>query len=272
MIYRRVPIVSSPSGGFLFALVVEGTNALQVGVGHESASGLNISHITTLNLKPAFAYEYADQIEAGGIELKTARLAPLFNDNETLLVVSAPRQFVNGALIPDAPEDHDDLSDEQRDYRTANKRLAQAMREVHDEAWGNPRDWDVEVIPLDKGRCGWIAYDSVIDKIRIGIGFYAEDGTHVLGDQSFSVGQRLAGDFAADCYTNVTPLLFFSKPPRWPEGMSHIVGHANKQKIAIAFLKLADEVWRGKVQTTGRRPLTAEEIERVNGGVGAPAS
>lgn len=273
---RRIPLYSKPEGAFAYVLITDETKSLQIGLGHESKSGLNLTHIMAYNIKPGFVYEVADAIEKGtfegnGLILKTGRLGDFFDGAARLAVTQAllqrPIAQHNGASAARLPVggQPDGLA-EARDGPPLAVQIAAAMREIHDEVWGNPRDWCVEMEPFGDGRLAWIAYDSTIDKIRIGIGYYDDTNFACLGDQSFAIGARMAGDFAVDCWTSPKPLLFYALPPRWPKQLSQIVGHGNKQKVAKLFLKLADEVWPGKVQTTDRRPLTQEEILSLNGG------
>lgn len=243
MIYRRIPLKSSPSGAFAYVLAMsEDATSIQIGVGHESISGLNLTHYPTFHIKAKFAHEVADKIERDGVALKTGRLAEMFHDAQTLDYL--PSAYARGSIT---------------------QRIAQAVREVHDEAWGHPADWDVRLTSLLDGRLIWIAYDSTIDKIRIGIGYYDEGNNGVLGDESFAIGKRFAGDFAADLFTKPNPLLFFAKPARWPLDFSPIVGLSNKKRLAVDFLRLADEVW-GPVKATERRALTDAEIAALNAG------
>ncbi|AFU87293.1 hypothetical protein CcrSwift_gp122 [Caulobacter phage CcrSwift] len=253
---RRVAYPTRPSGGFLYALVTSETHSIQIGLGHESASGLNVSHVMTLNLKPGFAYEIADRIEREGFSFKAGRLAEHFGVDKTLEIEPGSFLVVGDSVSP----------------KTITGMLADAIREAHDAVWGHPQDWEIENVPLGDGRCLWLAYDSEIDKIRLGIGYYDENNIAMLGDQSFAVGKRQAGDFAVDVWTRPGLMYFYALPPRWPEGLQRAIGHTDKQKLAKAFLKLADVIWRGEVKTTGRRPLSDEEIEAMHARLQRPAA
>ncbi|AFU86604.1 hypothetical protein D869_gp310 [Caulobacter phage CcrRogue] len=247
LVSRRVPFPTRPKGGFLYALVTDETQSIQIGLGHESASGLNVTHVMTFNLKPGFAYEVADKIEREGFSFKAGKLAPLFGVDKTL-DLTTDDMFVAGG-----------------EMKSVTSLLAEAIRMAHDAVWGHPEDWKVDEVSLGDGRLIWLAYDSAIDKIRLGIGYYDDTNTAILGDQSFSVNQRMAGDFVVDAYTKPGVMFFYALPPRWPLSMARHIGHENKQKVAKAFLKMADRVWRGEVKTTGRRLLTDAEIAAANG-------
>ncbi|AXQ68320.1 hypothetical protein HOT99_gp297 [Caulobacter phage CcrBL10] len=263
LVSRRVPMDTSPKGGFLYALVTDETQSIQIGVGHESPTGLNMTHVMTMNLKPGFAYEIADQIEREGIRLKTGRLAPMFNGLEAFdLSGEGPGMayYLEGTDAEGRPTR--ELIKPAPMKRTL---LAEAIRMAHDAVWGHPEDWKVDEVSLGDGRLIWLAYDSAIDKIRLGIGYYDDTNTAILGDQSFSVNKRMAGDFVVDAYTKPGVMFFYALPPRWPLSMVRHIGHENKQKVAKAFLKMADRVWRGEVKTTGRRLLTDAEIAAANG-------
>uniref|UniRef100_A0AB74UGU0 Uncharacterized protein n=1 Tax=Caulobacter phage BL57 TaxID=3348355 RepID=A0AB74UGU0_9VIRU len=248
LVSRRVFYPTRPKGGFLYALVTTETNSIQVGLGHESVSGLNVTHVMTMNLKPGFAYEVADQIEREGFVFKAGKLAPFFGVDKTLEI--NPHMFIN-----------------LEGTQTITKLLAEAIRMAHDEVWGHPLDWEVEKVDLGDGRCVWLSYDGTIDKIRIGLGYYDDTNTAILGDQSFAIGKRAAGDFAVDTWTRPGLLNFFALPPRWPHTFKRFIAHTDKQNVAKAFLKLADKVWRGEVRTTDRRPLSDAEVKKLEAGL-----
>ncbi len=219
MIYRRMPLLSQPSGGFAYALHHEGSNFIQVGVGYESPNGLQLTHVATDNIHQFHIIQLANAISADGAQsgFVTGKLAAFFDDAE--FVALQPAQL---------------------------KRFAGLLREVYGEAWGHDLDFQPQFVDLEDGeRFVWLMYGSDIDKIRLGIGFTDEAEQRHLGDHSYAIGCPHAASYAIEQFVGVSSL-YYAKPPGWLTRDTMVNG-PDSRAVGIAFLKLADQVWPGKV-------------------------
>lgn len=220
MIYRRLPLLSLPSGGFGYALAYEDQNFIQVGLGFESPNGLQLTHVATFNMHHLEAHAIADMIEqsaeAGETGLIAGKLSPYFADAEVV-------QLNPGQM----------------------RRMAQMIREVHNEVWDHPKDFELQVCDFENGRFVWLMYGSDIDKVRLGVGFIDEFGDRHIAGHSYAIGKDFAGAFAVSQWRGER-LMWYAKPPGW-QGRRAFTDETEARHIAVAFLKLADQVWPGEV-------------------------
>jgi hypothetical protein len=217
LIYRRVPLETHPKGGFLFALHFADSNCVQYGLGYESANGLQRRHVATEEVHQYHVHETADLIENSaevGVSFKRGPLDEMFPAN----------------IPPDAI-----------------RALAQAMREVHDEAWGHPLSWEPIEVSLNDGRFIWLAYDSDADRVRLGIGYYDEQNEGVYADNSYMFSPLSVADWACQMFSG-DAFFCYVKPPRWNSFNfdSYVCGDAAR-RVAIELIRLADAVWPGRV-------------------------
>ncbi|UTC29913.1 hypothetical protein BAJUN_03070 [Bajunvirus bajun] len=245
MLYKRIPIQSQPSGAFIYLMHPDAANYIQIGVGHESANGLQLTHVDGAKVHQLVCDEMADGIEMSGFAVKTGRLAALFLDCETLTF--AAQEKVLGAVIEQSPQ--------------IAQKVAEALRAMHFEAWGHPMDWDIKIASLGDGRLFWLAYDSGINKIRIGLGYHDHEGAGQLGDHAYAINQQYAAEFATDLWTNPQAIHFFGRPARWPSELNAWVGPEGKRLLAKELVRLADKVWKGDLPCP--RVLTAAERKNL---------
>lgn len=219
MIYRRLPLLSQPSGGFAYVLAFEGANFVQIGLGYESTNGLQVTHVKSCNLHHTTVEDFAKLCEADGANsgLYAGKLAPYFADAE--IVTLNPSQM---------------------------KDIAGFAREVRKLAFGHPLDFEPFFVDLCNGRFVWMMYGSDIDKVRLGIGFIDEFGDRHIGEHSYAIDMRFAAEFAAQAYLGQTTI-FYTKPPGWRDRDARVAGLEAKE-MAIGFLKLADQAWPGEVK------------------------
>lgn len=223
MIYRRLPLLSQPSGGFAYVLAFEDQNFIQVGLGHESPNGLQLVHVATFNMHHMEARAVADAVEAsagaGETGLIAGKLSGYFGDAE-LVTLQAGQM----------------------------RRIAQMIREVHGQLWDHPKDFELQACDFDNGRFVWLMYGSDIDKIRLGIGFIDEMGDRHIGQHSYAIGKDWAAAFVVSQHQGVK-LNWYAKPPGWRDRRWWTAGDEARH-IAVAFLRLADQVWPGEVGRT----------------------
>jgi hypothetical protein len=247
--YERVSIQPARQGAlFLYVCHFVETNHLQVGFGMESRSGLQVRHIAGPLVHQFHSYPLTDWLRRGGRIMLTdeplGRIHPFSSTLDIDLVGMLPQVEVMPLSANQyLPHIDDPLVD-----RMVLKRFADAIERVHIKAWGHPRDWDVRHHELRDGRFVWMAYDSTISKIRIGIGFHDQNNEKVYGDHTYAVAKREVVAFTTfHHYYLDAPIQFMGVPARWPHELSVFLTGPDKQAFARTLVKLADEVWPGEV-------------------------
>lgn len=246
-VYRRISITSRPSGGFIYVLHIPDTNYVEFGLGWESKNRLQRKHVATDNIHQLSVHEVATKIQREGINLKLGSLAQILTgDPDAQEYFLAPKE-------PDVEdEDSGKNSDDIISFSTFpghhdSGGLAKAVREVHDDAWGNPLAWEPQIVSLGDGRVVWVMYDDDSGKIRLGIGMIDAANEPVLGDNSYILPKDFIAEFVSRIWTGKV-IFFFSVPPRWPFEFDRAVDNpTNLRQIAATILKLADEVWPGEI-------------------------
>jgi len=218
--YQRVPLNQTL---FLYAAHFQGANYVQIGIGSESINGLQMTHISSDNIHHFHVHEEAERIVKEGYHFKTGKLAPYFND--------APDVEVEAGM-------------------TLARRLGEIMKKVHDDVWGEPYEWEPIVAELNDKRLIWAAYDAVVSKIKIGIGFIDDHGQQVFGPPSFAVGRGFVAEFVKNRWIGRKPLIFFAKPPRWPCESSNYLGEQGSKAVAKMVVALSDRIWPGELPET----------------------
>jgi hypothetical protein len=247
--YERVNIQSTTQAAlFLYACHYVETNHLQVGFGMESRSGLQVRHIAGPLVHEFHTYSLTSWLRRSGRIMLTdeplGRIHPfsstMDSDLPTLLSLADVMPLAANQFLPHL--------DDPLIERKVLRRLADAIERVHIKAWGHPRDWDVRHYECNDGRFVWMAYDSTIDKIRMGMGFHDAQNDKVYGEHTYAIAKREAPVFTAFHFQFIdAPLQFMALPPRWPSELSVFLHGEVKQGFATTFLKLADEVWPGEV-------------------------
>lgn len=239
LIYRRLPLKTSPAGGFAYVLHIPDTNYVEWGLGWESANALQRKHVATETVHELNCYDESNKF-AWGRMVK-------FKVGGSLSEIFAGWAEAEEVIISDAhPSPDGDLAAHTKTTNVS-QWLAEAIREVHDEAWGNPAAWEPDIVSLGDGRCVWAMYDDDADRIRVGIGMYDEANEPVLGDNSYIIGKDFAAEFVVKVYQGQA-LFFFSVPPRYPHEFDKVVdNYANLKTLAKAVLSLADKVWPGEI-------------------------
>lgn len=230
MLYRRVPLKTFPQGGFAYALVHEGSNYIEIGLGHESVNGLQLTHVPGEKLHHSWAVSRLDEARKAGYNgLPVGRLREHFGVTEgDLYAMSDPAFDV----------------------------LAGHVKELRDEVWGHPLDWNPVRLDLCDGRFVWLMYGSEVDKIRIGLGFYDERNEPVMGEAAYAIPKSYAAEFACEKFLSkgITP--FFATPINWPRQMDRFVSGDDNAAMAVLLIRMADEVWPGQVNAPAE-PLPA---------------
>jgi hypothetical protein len=228
LIIERIPIRTNPHGGFIYALHIPDTNHVVFGLGYRSMHGLQISHIPTSNVHQFHVHEAADKIREEGIALKLGKLAELFTADP-----DAKTYRIEG-----------DLADE----------FADAIVRVHNEAWGDPNAWEPFTVPLADGRVVWVMYDDASDRIRMGLGYIAENDEPELGQANFMLSSLTVSEFAAATYRG-RAIIFYTVPTRAPSYFDRYVSHiSDLRAVAGELMKLAESVWGDDVE-----PLQIQE-------------
>lgn len=239
-IVERMPIDSTPTGGFAYVLYFEAGNCLFLGMGHESRNGLQLAHVPGPQVHAVYCHEVADNIEANGILLPTARLAAFFEEQE---------QFPIGA---------NGLNPQQAKW------FADLIRKVHDRIWGHPLDWEPTFVDFADGRFVWVAYGEDVGKIRVGIGFFNDSQERILGDACYMIPLHYVAEFVTEAFMRPVGMYYFAKPPRWPAGWDTTTDDVQTRRVMREVLKLADKVWPGEVEKHVSRKLTPEEIAQMH--------
>lgn len=208
---------------FLYVLHFENANYLQLGVGYESTSGLQKSHLPGAPVHAAHVLELVETMRASGaVQADPGRFAPLFGD---------PR--VEGVVVD---------------------RFAAAVARVHTQAFGHPLDWEVVHAELLDGRFAWLAYDQELDKIRIGMGHHDASNNKVYGEHAYATGAMQSAEFACKLAADDKPLRMMGMHSSYmAAGMSPVLGEDEKATLAVHLIRLADRVWPGRVQLPASR-------------------
>ncbi|UTC29051.1 hypothetical protein MARCHEWKA_05420 [Brevundimonas phage vB_BpoS-Marchewka] len=252
--YERTPLkATGASRLFLYALHQDENNSLHIGFGMESVNELQRAHILGPQVHEyhvsAFVDWLASRDPVDGLLLREqveGKRHPLSSAGQTVaeyralldrtpcLELSAGRFMPLVATIK------------------AIGRLApfaQAVDRCRIDAFGHPLDWDTQHLDLPDGRFCWMAYDSEIEKIRLGMGYHDGDNEKLYGLHSYAVGLHQVAGFAASEFAAAERTLpFMGLPPRWPETMSPFVNGKDKKLVIGALLRLADRVWPGQVE------------------------
>lgn len=233
---------------FLYAAHFVEANHLQIGVGIESSSGLQKNHVVGPCVHELHTYLLTDWLRERGQPLITDEPLGRIHPFSSTMDVDLMRVLHNSEVMPLSADRYLPMIDEPLISGKLSREFADLIERVHIKAWGHPRDWDMRHHELNDGRFIWMAYDSDIRKIRVGMGFHNEDNVKQYGVHTYAVGQREAAGFAAFHYYYLdAPLQFMGQPPRWPSQLSHFLVGEPKQRFTGTFLKLADEVWPGAV-------------------------
>ncbi len=222
LVFKRISVETFPGGGFIYVLHFVDSNFIQIGLGHESKNGLQLSHILSQNTHHLHAYETANWFEsAPHPRLILGKLAEIFTG--------------------DVERTYLDLTKDQA------KSLATSIRKLHDDVWGNPHAWEPNIISLCDGRVVWCCYDDDSDRIRLGIGMVTESNETCLGDNSFMLSKQGIAEFVTDIYRG-RAIHFFVTPPRWPHAYPKWVSELHDlRSIAAEMIRLADKVWPGQI-------------------------
>lgn len=247
--YERVPVQQAKQASlFLFVCHTVEANHLQIGFGMESRSGLQKSHIAGPLIHEFHTLAFADWLRLKGRIYLTGEKLPRLHPFTSSMGIDLPALLdVADAMPLSADRFMPFIIDELVD-RAVTERFAEAIERVHIKCWGHPRDWDVQHVELNDGRFVWMAYDSDIDKIRVGLGFHSETNDKQYGLHTYAISLREVAEFSAFHFHYLdAPLQFMGQPPRWPSQLSHFLVGEPKQRFTGTFLKLADEVWPGAV-------------------------
>lgn len=252
--YQRTPLKASGANHlFLYALHQDENNSLHIGFGMESINELQRAHITGPQVHEyhvtAFVEWLATRDPVDGLLLREAiegKRHPLSSAGQTvaqyrdLLAQTPCLELAVGRYMPLVAT------------IKAIGRLdafSQAVDRCRIDAFGHPLDWDVQHVDLPDGRFCWMAYDSEIEKVRLGMGFHDDGNDKMYGLHTYAVGLTEVGAFAASEFAGAERALpFMGLPPRWPTTMSPFIAGKDKKQVIGALVRLADRVWPGQVE------------------------
>jgi hypothetical protein len=247
--YERVVIQAGAKASlFLYACHYVETNHLQIGFGMETKSGLQMNHVAGPLLHELHTYLLTDWLRHGGRIMLTDQPLGRIHPFSSTMDVDLGIRLRSSEVVPLSAGRFLPMVAEEFVEEPVMRRFADAIERAHIKAWGHPRDWDVRHYECKDGRFVWMAYDSTIGKIRIGMGFHNDQNDKTYGLHTYAVSKREAPSFAAFHFQYLdAPLQFMGLPPRWPTALSPFLTGSAKQGFATEFLKLADEVWPGEV-------------------------
>lgn len=252
--YQRTPLKATGSSRlFLYALHQDDNNSLHIGFGMESTNELQRAHITGPQVHEyhvtAFVEWLARRDPVDGLLLREeieGKRHPLSSAGQTvaqyreLLDQTPCLELAVGRYMPLVAT------------IKAIGRLdafSQAVDRCRIDAFGHPLDWDVQHLDLPDGRFVWMAYDSEIAKVRMGMGFHDEANAKMYGLHTYAVGVKDVAPFAASEIGGIERSLpFMGLPPRWPSTMSPFLAGAEKKTVINALVRFADRVWPGQVE------------------------
>lgn len=252
--YERTPLKATGATRlFLYALHQDESNSLHIGFGMESLNELQRAHILGPQVHEyhvtAFVEWLASRDPVDGLLLREAldgKRHPLSSAGQTvsqyrdLLAQTPCLELAVGRFLPLVAT-----------IRAIDRLapFAQAVDRCRISAFGHPLDWDTRHVDLPDGRFCWMAYDSEIEKVRLGMGYHNAENEKLYGLHTYAVGLQQIGAFAATEFeTDERPLPFMALPPRWPDTMSPFITGKDKKRVIGALVRLADRVWPGQVE------------------------
>ncbi len=241
--YERVPLhgATRHSEVFLYVLHYKNANHLQIGFGMESLNGLNVAHVFGPNVHEFHIPALLDWCRQGVFHLVLEDEYKGRHPFSSEMTVDLVKRLAEDPVLPLVSGRYSNLVREHVGNATV---LVPAIQRARDAVWGHPADWDIRPVSLADGRVMWIAYDSEIDKIRCGIGYFDASNAPVYGDPCYAVGKMECEKWVAWHFLyKDAPLEFFGRPSGWPVGFEMMLYDIKKQTFMVEFLKLADEIW-----------------------------
>lgn len=249
--YEKTLIKGGPTQMFLFALHLEDSNVLQIGVGVESSNALQRAHLTGPLVHEAHVTPFVEWVKGldpfDGLllcEKVEGKRHPLNSLGQTvgeyaaLLAETPCLELGVGRYLPLAATVSTGRLDD----------FAKTIERARVKAFGHPLTWDTQHVELRDGRFIWLAYDDDIDKIRFGMGYHNAENEKQYGLHTYAVGSRDLGGFVAHHFMLLdAPMQFMGLPPRWPETCSPFLFGPLKQRVMTQLLKLGDRIWPSKI-------------------------
>lgn len=252
--YERTPL---KAGGtthlFLYALHLLDNNSLHVGFGMESSNELQRAHITGPQVHEFHLPAFVEWLEArdpvDGLLLREeldGKRHPLSSAGQTvdeyraLLDQTPCLELAVGRYLPLVAT-----------IKAVGRVgvFAHAVHRCGVAAFGHPLDWDVQHVDLPDGRFCWMAFDSEINKIRLGMGYHGAENNKLYGLHTYALAVNEIAGFATTQFTDAERALpFVGLPPRWPDTMARFVAERDKKLVVGALVRLADRVWPGQVE------------------------
>lgn len=234
---------------FLYVAHFNEANHLQIGFGVESASGLQRTHIAGPQVHELHVKLMADWLRRHGTPLLVEdNPGPRGHPFSSTMNIDLEKRMAVEKFLPLYAGKYMPLVVWPELTRGQSERFGDMIQRVANRSWHHPLDWDVRHASLKDGRFVWMAYDSDLKKIRLGLGFHGENNEAQYGKHCYAIAKREINAFAAHHFHLVDAALqFFDLPPRWPSTLSPFVLGATKQAFIVELVKLAEEVWPGEL-------------------------
>lgn len=215
--YNRIALNDFP-GLYVYALYASGSNALEVGLAHESRNKLQCKHVTGLMVHERDVDDIIEQLSGGSImALKTGALAAHVYDEEVLHLPIG----LNPVLI-------------------------ELLAKTAEEAFGGVFGEDVAAsVDLSDWEFLWLFYDRGTQRLKFGLGVYKPDGTRFPGETCYGLPRREVERFAAEMFTDLTPLPMPARAQTTeaPAARAYL-DPDDKKTLAVELVRLFDKTKR----------------------------